>query len=95
MGGDCPKDIQKAAEMYSNGQTVKPIVNNSKEQGGHLTNKGVDVNCGIYALKNAQIIYQNIINDNKKILLKMLKLGDFALLLKHKQQEMINFLKNM
>ncbi|MFV9930004.1 MAG: hypothetical protein AB8U82_03780 [Rickettsia endosymbiont of Haemaphysalis japonica] len=66
MGGDYPKDIQKAAAMYSNGQTVQPIVNNSKEQGGHLTNKGVDVNCGIYALKNAQIIYQNIINDNKR-----------------------------
>ncbi|MCX4083812.1 hypothetical protein N7281_02840 [Rickettsia hoogstraalii] len=30
MGGDCPKDIQKAAEMYSNGQTVKPIVNKLK-----------------------------------------------------------------
>ncbi|WP_392506647.1 hypothetical protein ACE5D9_02595 [Rickettsia sp. 2024-CO-Wats] len=51
MGGDCPKDIQKVAEMYSNGQTVKPIVNNSKEPGGHLTNKGVDVNCGIYSFK--------------------------------------------
>ncbi|QQV75303.1 hypothetical protein H6P87_00856 [Rickettsia tillamookensis] len=67
MGGDCPKDIQKAAEMYSNGQTVKPIVNNSKEQGGHLTNKGVDVNCGIYALKNAEIIYKNIIDPTTAI----------------------------
>ncbi|WCR57474.1 hypothetical protein [Rickettsia asembonensis] len=67
MGGDYPKDIQKVAEMYSNNQTVKPIVNNSKEQGGHLTSKGVDVNCGIYALKNAEIIYKNIIDPTTAI----------------------------
>lgn len=67
MGGDCPKDIQKVAEMYSNGQTVKPIVNNSKEQGGYLTSKGVDINCGIYALKNAEIIYKNIIDPTTAI----------------------------
>ncbi|WP_121542966.1 hypothetical protein [Candidatus Rickettsia colombianensi] len=87
MGGKCPPDIINAAEKYSGGQTVTIQENTIQEQGIEIKNNVavIDRNYGIYALKNIEIMYKNIIsitlkNTNFHLVKNQIKLDKMSLL---------------